>query len=283
MTTSTESPRATGRCLCGGVEYVIRGPLRAPLECHCRSCRKATGGLWHATAARREAVEYRRRDSLKWYASSPTGKRGFCGICGSKLFFDREDNEYLSIAMGPLTEPTGLRLAVRSRTASAADYYVFADDIPKIDDANHPLFKPENWPAGRGSGSCNCGKVSYRIEGPMRPLVECHCTLCRRSTGGLWHATAALRENIEIDGGEGLTWYEAKPGAQRGFCATCGTSMFVDGQGRPHLTVTAGTLDEPTGLRLTLRIFVANTGDYQVFGEDAPSHPERYVPPFAEG
>ena len=138
-----ENIRASGQCLCGGVRYEVRGPLRPVLECHCRTCRRFTGGLWNATAARREHVTLRDERTLKWYQSSPQVRRGFCGECGSSLVWDRKDRTYLGITAGSLDEPTGLELAARIFTGEAGDYYKFGPEIPSHLDANHGLEFPE--------------------------------------------------------------------------------------------------------------------------------------------
>lgn len=137
-----DSIRASGQCLCGGVRYEVRGPLRPVLECHCRTCRRFTGGIWNATAALREHITFTAEGSLKWYQSSARVRRGFCGECGSSLFWDREDRGYLGITAGTLNEPTGLSLAARIFTGEAADYYSFSQDIPQHLDASHGVEIP---------------------------------------------------------------------------------------------------------------------------------------------
>jgi len=133
MSDQEQPLRAHGQCLCGGVRYEVRGPLREVLECHCRTCRRVTGGLWNATAARREHLTIHDGGSLAWFASSPGVRRGFCNVCGSSLFWDREDRPYLGITAGTLNEPTGLKLAARIFTEDTGDYYNFSPDVP-----NHP-------------------------------------------------------------------------------------------------------------------------------------------------
>lgn len=136
--------RASGQCLCGSVKYEVRGPLRAIVECHCRTCRRLTGGLWHATAARRGDVTIDDGGTLRWYRSSPPVRRGFCGNCGSSLFFDGEDRPFLAITAGTLNEPTGIKLGARIFTADAADYYDFSAGIPNVPDRQHGLEIPES-------------------------------------------------------------------------------------------------------------------------------------------
>ncbi len=143
MTNDESRVRATGQCLCGGVRYEVRGPLRDVIECHCNTCRRFSGGLWNATAARRDDITIKDSGSLKWYQSSTHVKRGFCGECGSSLFWNRDDRDMLGITAGTLAEPTGLKLAARIFTAETADYYDFSAEIPKIRDGRHGLEIPE--------------------------------------------------------------------------------------------------------------------------------------------
>lgn len=111
-------------------------------------------------------------------------------------------------------------------------------------------------------GQCLCGAVRYRVDGRLRPVIACHCTQCRRATGHYMAATAAMREHITIDGAENITWFTSSDTARRGFCRHCGSNLFWEGKDRPHISITAGSLDSPTGLKLGRHIFVADKGDY---------------------
>lgn len=143
MTNDESRVRATGQCLCGGVRYEVRGPLRDVIECHCKTCRRFSGGLWNATTAWRGDLTILESGSLKWYQSSTHVKRGFCGTCGSSLFWNRDDREYMGITAGTLNEPTGLKLMARIFTAETGDYYDFSAGIPNIPDWRHGLEIPE--------------------------------------------------------------------------------------------------------------------------------------------
>ncbi len=59
----------------------------------------------------------------------------------------------------------------------------------------------------------------------------------------------------------GLRWYEAD-GSRRGFCSECGASVLWERTGRPTISIAAGTVDPPTGLRPARHVFVADAGDY---------------------
>ena len=117
------------------------------------------------------------------------------------------------------------------------------------------------------TGSCLCGAVSYRVSGPLRPVVACHCTQCRKTSGHYVSATSARRDTVEIDGE--VTWFQSSPGARRGFCGTCGSNLFWDGPGS-HLSLFAGTLDGATGLKTKGHIFCASKGDYYEIADGLP-------------
>jgi len=116
-------------------------------------------------------------------------------------------------------------------------------------------------------GSCLCGAVSYRVTAPLRPVIACHCSQCRKSSGHYVAATAAPSDAVEITGK--VTWYNSSESARRGFCGTCGSSLFWDGFG-DHLAILAGSLDGPSGLAMEGHIFYADKGDYYRAGEDLP-------------
>ena len=59
------------------------------------------------------------------------------------------------------------------------------------------------------------------------------------------------------------------PPPKRGFCATCGSTLFWQGKGRDYIAIAAGTLDGDSGLRIEGHIFCADKGDYyQISGGD---------------
>ena len=120
----------------------------------------------------------------------------------------------------------------------------------------------------RASGQCLCGSVKYEVRGPLRAIVECHCRTCRRLTGGLWHATAARRGDVTIDDGGTLRWYRSSPPVRRGFCGNCGSWLFLDGEDRPFLVITASgtefaklTLDGPL---VPLAFISSRDGSYEL-------------------
>ncbi|MEM8824576.1 MAG: GFA family protein [Pseudomonadota bacterium] len=114
------------------------------------------------------------------------------------------------------------------------------------------------------TGGCLCGAVRYRVDGPLRPVVACHCEQCRKTTGNYVTATSAQREHVHIEGE--VTWFQSSETARRGFCGTCGSQLFWDGPGI-NLSIMAGSLDAPTGLSLAGHIYCAGRGDWYALPE----------------
>ena len=128
---SARTPLHRGRCLCGAVQYEVRGPLRPVIYCHCNMCRRATGHFVAATACAREDLKIHSSDALCWYQSSASARRGFCGACGSNLFWEPLGGDYISILAGSLEKPTGLVASEHIFTAEVGDYYSISDGLPQ--------------------------------------------------------------------------------------------------------------------------------------------------------
>ena len=121
-------------------------------------------------------------------------------------------------------------------------------------------------------GGCLCGAVRYRIDGPMREIIACHCKQCQRWSGHIVAATACRRDQLHFETSKSLRWFVSSETAERGFCARCGSSLFWRERDSDHVSVMAGALDTPTALRLTHHIFVADKADYVELTDGLPKH-----------
>jgi hypothetical protein len=123
--------RHTGACLCGAVTYVVDGPMRQVVFCHCGQCRRQTGLYYASTAADDDDLSISGEDEITWYASSEKGRRGFCKHCGSALFWRYEGADYTSIQAGSVDMPSGLTPGSHIFCADKGDFYEILDDLPK--------------------------------------------------------------------------------------------------------------------------------------------------------
>ena len=120
------------------------------------------------------------------------------------------------------------------------------------------------------TGGCLCGGVRYRVRGALREVIACHCSQCRRTSGHHSAMTSAPSANITLTCSDHLRWYKSSDTAERAFCGRCGGNVFWKLAGRDALSITAGTLDAPTHLKVQEHIFVADKSDYYSINDDAP-------------
>ena len=123
---------ATGSCLCGAVHYEVRGQMREVVNCHCGQCRKFHGHFGAYSNCKLADLTVVGRPYLKWYNSSNFARRGFCGKCGSSLFWQRRKGDGISIAAGTLDKPTRLRTIRHIFVAEMGDYYKLSDRLEKL-------------------------------------------------------------------------------------------------------------------------------------------------------
>ena len=122
-------------------------------------------------------------------------------------------------------------------------------------------------------GSCLCGNVQYQTRGPLKEVVACHCTQCRKFTGHFFASTDVKKTDLSMVKDETLRWYQSSPGYQRGFCGNCGSSLFWQAEDHERIAILAGTFDGPTGVQMKMHIYTANKGDYYELDDDLPKYP----------
>jgi hypothetical protein len=116
-------------------------------------------------------------------------------------------------------------------------------------------------------GGCLCAAVRYRVSGALRAVVDCHCSMCLKWHGHVGAYTDAKVADVAIEGDAALAWYRSSGFAERGFCRTCGSSLFWRRDGSDKLSITAGTLDQPSGLKTVRHIFTEHVADYYAIAD----------------
>ena len=128
------------------------------------------------------------------------------------------------------------------------------------------------------TGGCLCGAVRFRLDGPRRDIVLCHCGQCRRWHGHVGAYTSVDRDGLTFTEQRGLAWFRSSNFAQRGFCRECGSSLFWQADDKKVIAITAGALDAPTGLATTLQMFTEDRGDYYALDSSIPIRPKTPPP-----
>src|ERR1051326_965529 len=102
-----ESDMHQGSCLCGAIRFEVDGDLPGPDACHCTQCRKHSGHFFVSTDVKRPAARTHAEEKTTWFRSSEKVRGGFCSTCGSSLFWDPIERDFIGIAMGAFESPTG--------------------------------------------------------------------------------------------------------------------------------------------------------------------------------
>lgn len=122
--------------------------------------------------------------------------------------------------------------------------------------------------AGREvTGRRLCGAVRYRAALKNRDIGACHCSICRRWSGGLLLAVEAAGV-VDFQDAEQIGTYRASVWGERGSSRECGTNQFWRLQDGSHVVLCAGTLDDDASLMLTSEFFIDEKPDYYEFANE---------------
>ncbi|QIL01616.1 GFA family protein [Sphingomonas sinipercae] len=122
--------------------------------------------------------------------------------------------------------------------------------------------------SGSIEGKCLCGAVTVRAVPRRRTVEACHCTMCRKWSGGAYLGVQCGSE-VEFSGAEHIVRYRSSQWAERGFCGRCGSSLFFhylpgDGYG-----LLAGLFDDDALEPLAEEIFIDEKPAYYAFAGNA--------------
>ncbi len=120
------------------------------------------------------------------------------------------------------------------------------------------------------TGGCLCGAVRYQVNGGLRGVVNCHCTMCLKLHGGPGPHSKAKNSDLEVTQSRGLKWYRTSKIAERGFCRESGSSLFWRPDSQDATGILAGSLDQPTGLKTIGHIFVGEKPDFYEIEDGNP-------------
>lgn len=102
------------------------------------------------------------RGEPTWFHSSDLVRRGFCGTCGTPLFYDSAESDSLNIVLGSLDEPNSVKPVMQSNTGRKMIWFHELDGLPIEPEAEtpdrenaiaasnqqHPDHDTANWPSG---------------------------------------------------------------------------------------------------------------------------------------
>ena len=128
-------------------------------------------------------------------------------------------------------------------------------------------------------GRCRCGDVRFRLAGPPRITMACHCRGCQRMTGGPYSISAVFPvERFTVIAGQTIIGGIGEPPMHH-HCPSCFSWVFTRMDGWPFVNVRTSMLDDPTDLapfvetQVADRLPFATTGALRSF-ERFPAYEE---------
>ena len=136
-----------GKCLCGKIEFELKGDIPSLYQCHCTLCRKQGGSASNsATIVPLNNLHWLKGEALITRYRKPTGFSSFfCPECGCPVPNQLRDSAYYWIPAGLLEGSAGLKVVMHIYTGSKADWDVIPpggqhfEEMPDLDTFNKIL------------------------------------------------------------------------------------------------------------------------------------------------
>lgn len=106
-------------------------------------------------------------------------------------------------------------------------------------------------------GSCHCGQIAFEVEGDLKQVLACNCSICSRKGSLLWFVP---RDKMRLLSDETMisTYMFNKHVIKHQFCPTCGMHPFgegVDPSGQRIAAINARCLEGVDLASLTVQHF----------------------------
>ena len=145
----------TGGCQCGAVRFATKLVGRASI-CHCRMCQKAFGSFFGPLVTTHDG--HWTRGEPKWFQSSNSARRAFCGDCGTPLAYETRFG--LELAIGAFDDPEEVAPQVQVNPNDKLSFVGTLHELPWRDDGGsdwrdfmagihsnqHPDHDTTDWP-----------------------------------------------------------------------------------------------------------------------------------------
>ncbi len=123
------------------------------------------------------------------------------------------------------------------------------------------------------TGGCLCGAVRYEVRGRFLRAGHCHCSRCRRHSGGAvgTQGRVRLQDFRLLSGRDRITSYRPEGGMAKAFCSVCGASLFggtwPEG---PEVSIRLGSVDGDPGIRPQCHTHVGSRAPWDSILDDLP-------------
>jgi hypothetical protein len=114
------------------------------------------------------------------------------------------------------------------------------------------------------NGQCLCGKVKVSANKASNHVGVCHCSFCRKRTGGPLFALDCGTE-VSFHGKDNISVYNSSEWAERGFCKQCGSNLFYRLKEKQHYFIPAGLFEDDKEFVFDHEVFVDEKPKYYDF------------------
>ena len=120
-------------------------------------------------------------------------------------------------------------------------------------------------------GGCYCGYIRYQTSAKPSEEANCHCTICRKSSGGTYVTWFTVpRNELQVLAGHPATFQSSAKG-ERSFCPRCGTQLLFTHADHPdEIDITTTSLDDPERVPPRAHIHVATKLGWVALNDDLP-------------
>jgi hypothetical protein len=121
------------------------------------------------------------------------------------------------------------------------------------------------------TGQCLCGAVRFAVDEPFVSSSICHCTNCKKISGGAGTVSGRTRTSAIrlLAGEEHVRTFQPVEGTAKSFCGVCGSNLFGGGWPDSEWTsVRLSALDDPLDVRPEAHIFVRSVALWETLPDD---------------
>ncbi|MEH8111255.1 GFA family protein [Aeromonas veronii] len=120
--------------------------------------------------------------------------------------------------------------------------------------------------------SCLCGAVALTLPDQFDYMGNCHCSECRKFSGGDYASVGGLDGNkvTIVKGEEAIGRYRKSAETTLAFCRHCGSSLFSQKSSSGKINLRLGVLDDVPSQRPAFHIFVGSKAPWHQIGDDCP-------------
>ena len=125
--------------------------------------------------------------------------------------------------------------------------------------------------------SCLCGAVALTLPDQFDYMGNCHCSECRKFSGGDYSSVGGLDGNkvTIVKGIDAISRYQKSAETTLAFCRHCGSSLFSQKSSSGKINLRLGVLDDVPSQRPAFHIFVGSKAPWPQIGDDCPQFDTR--------